>query len=253
MKHILLLSALLMLGGHTLQAQTLETQTDDVTVQKKYYITLADGSAVADVTFEMRKTQGDKPAMVAVSKNDGTELARFYFFGNYRTDKSSCIGYDERARAFVIELKSSEDYRSGKDLLDMASAFLRPYTAGTVYSDVPLQYVCSAAAEGEPRAVAILHKAAQKSRGKLKKKLPSLKLTGYDIRRDYWELEAHGDFNPFDFQIVNLKTDYIERQAARFGYTQSTDRESIMRRLEEGDHETLDFVSALLTITKKKK
>lgn len=102
-------------------------------------------------------------------------------------------------------------------------------------------------------AVAILHKAADKSRGKLKKKLPSLKLTGYDIRRDYWELVAHGDFNPFDFQISNLKNYYIKRQAGRFGYTRSTDLESIMKRLEEGDQETLDFVSSLLTIVKKKK
>ena len=101
--------------------------------------------------------------------------------------------------------------------------------------------------------VSILDKAADKSRGRLKKKLPSLRLTGYDIRRDYWELEAHGDFNPFDFQIVNLKADYIERQARRFGYTQHADRETIMKRLEEGDRETADFVSALLTINKKKR
>lgn len=253
MKHILLLSAMLMLCGQTMSAQDELTQTDVPAIPTHYYVTLSDGSAVPDVRFEMRKTQGDKPAMLAVSKNDDTELARFYFFGNYRASQSSCIGYDRRAKAFVIELKSCEDYRAGKDLLDMATSFIRPYTSGTIYSDVPLQYICSAAAEGDSRALAILDKAADKSRGKLKKKLPSLKLTGYDIRRDYWELEAHGDFNPFDFQIVNLKNDYIVRQAKRFGYTQSADRESIMRRLDAGDRETSDFVSALLTIAKKKK
>lgn len=252
MKHILLLSALLILCGHAMNAQIGPTQIEAQDVQKRHYVTLSDGSAVPDVNFEMKKTQGDKPAMVAVSKNDGTELARFYFFGNYRASKSSCIGYDSRAKAFVIELKSADDYRSGKDLLDMATAFIRPYTSGTIFSDVPLQYICSAAVKGDPRAEAILDKAAGKSRGKLKKKLPSLKLTGYDIYRDYWELEVHGDFNPFDFQIENLKMDYIDRQAKRFGYTQSSDRESIMRRLEEGDRETSDFVYALLTIKKKK-
>ena len=253
MKYILLLAALLMLCGQAygLPVEPIESETQ--AVQKRYYVTLADGSAVPDVNIEMRKTQGDKPAMVAVSKNDGTEVARFYFFSNYCASKSSCIGYDRRAGAFVIELKNNGDYRSGKDLLDMAETFIRPYASGTVYADVPLQYICSAAANGEPRANAILDKAASKSRGKMKKKLPSLKMTGYDIRRDYWELEAHGDFNPLDFQIVNLKTDYIETQARRFGYTQSTDRESIMKRLEAGDRETVDFVSALLTISKKKR
>lgn len=253
MKHILLLSALLILCGQAMIAQEMPAQADTAAVHKRYFITLADGSAVPDVSFEMKKTQGDKPAMIIESKNDGTEIARFYFFGNYHEKKSSCIGYDGRAKAFVIELKSSDDFRTGKDLLDMADAFVRPFTSGTVYSDVPLQYICSAAATGEPRAVAILDKAADKSRGKLKKKLPTLKLTGYDIRRDYWELEARGDFNPFDFQIVNLKNDYIARQAKHFGYTKTADRESIMKRLEEGDHETVDFVSALLTISKKKR
>jgi len=253
MKHILLLSVLLMLCGQSMDAQAVPVQADSAVVRKRYFITLADGSVVPDVNFEMKKTQGNKPAMVIESKNDGTELARFYFFGNYHEKKSGCIGYDSDAKAFVIELKSSEDYRSGKDLLDMADAFVRPYTSGTVYSDVPLQYICSAAAAGEPRAVAILDKAADKSRGKLKKKLPTLKLTGYDIRRDYWELEARGDFNPFDFQIEKLKNDYIARQAKRFGYNKTADREAIMQRLEEGDHETVDFVSSMLTINKKKR
>lgn len=252
MKHILLWAIMIVLGGQVMSAQIETPQTETETTQKRYFITLSDGSAVPDVSFELKKTQGDKPAMVAVSKNDGTEVARFYFFGNYVAKKSSCVGYDGRAKAFVMEIKSSDDYRSGKDLLDMAEAFIRPYTAGTIYSDVPLQYICSAAAEGEPRAMAILNKAADKSKGKLKKKLPSLKLTGYDIRRDFWELEAHGNFNPFDFQIVNLKNDYIERQAKRFGYSQSADRESILRRLEAGDRETTDFVTALLTINKKR-
>lgn len=243
---------MLMLCVQLMSAQGNAPRVEAEGTQKRYYVTLADGSAVPDVKFELKKTQGDKPAMVAVSKNDGSEVARFYFFGNYLAKKSACIGYDGRAKAFVMEIKSSDDYRSGKDLLDLATAFMRPYTSGTIYSDVPLQYICSAAAEGEPRARAILDKAAAKSKGKLKKKLPSLKLTGYDIRRDYWELEAHGNFNPFDFQIVNLKNDYIARQAKRFGYTQSADRESIMRRLEAGDNETVDFVSALLTIKRKK-
>ncbi len=253
MKHILLLSALLMLCGQTYGLPVEPTGAETQDVQKRYFITLADGSAVPDVNFEIRKTRGDKPAMVAVSKNDGTEVARFYFFSNYRASASSCIGYDRRAGAFVIELKNNDDYRSGKDLLEMAQKFIRPYASGTIYADVPLQYICSADVAGEPRAAAILDKAADKSRGRLKKKLPSLRLTGYDIRRDYWELEAHGDFNPFDFQIVNLKADYIERQARRFGYTQHADRETIMKRLEEGDRETADFVSALLTINKKKR
>lgn len=252
MKYILLLTALLSLGSFSSYALT-EYEGQEETSHKRYFVTLSDGTAVPDVNFEMRKTQGDKPTMVAESKNDSTEVARFYFFSNYRTKRSSCIGYDARGKAFVIELKHNDDFRTGKDLLDMASEFLRPYTAGTIYYDVPLQYICSAAASGEPRAIAILDKAAQKSAGKLKKKLPSLKITGYDIRRDYWELEAHGNFNPFDFQIANLKEDFILRQAKRFGYTQSADRESLMRRIQEGDRETVDFVSALLTVDKRKK
>lgn len=220
---------------------------------KHYYVTLSDGSAVPDVSFELLVSQGDKPVMRIVSKNDGEEVARFYFFNNFRAKKSSCIGYDARAKAFVIELKSRDDYRTGKDLLEMASEFLRPYAMGTLYSDVPLQYICSAGAIGEPQALDILLRVAKKSQGKLKKKLPSLKITRYDIRRDYWELEAHGDFNPFDFQLVNLKNDYIQRKAKHFGYKQSADRDSIMKRLEEGDMETVTFVSALLTIERKKR
>ncbi len=252
MKYILLLAALLSVGSFSSYAQT-ELDRQEETSHKRYFVTLSDGTAVPDVNFEMKKSQGDKPVMVAESKNDGSEVARFYFFSNYHAKQSNCVGYDPRGKAFVIELKRNDDFRAGKDLLEMASAFLRPYTAGTIYYDVPLQYICSAAANGEPRAIAILDKAAQKSKGKLKKKLPSLKITGYDIRRDYWELEAHGNFNPFDFQIANLKEDFILRQAKRFGYTQSADRESLIRRIEEGDQETVAFVSAHLTIDKREK
>ena len=137
MKHILLLSALLMLCGQTYGLPVEPTGAETQDVQKRYFITLADGSAVPDVNFEIRKTRGDKPAMVAVSKNDGTEVARFYFFSNYRASASSCIGYDRRAGAFVIELKNNDDYRSGKDLLEMAQKFIRPYASGTIYADVP--------------------------------------------------------------------------------------------------------------------
>lgn len=238
-------------GSLPLQAQTSGYEQPAF---KRYYVTLSDGSAVPDVEFEMHKPRGDRPVMTAVSKNDSTDvLAKFYFFNNPRAKESSCIGYDGRGKAFVIELRRTDDFRTGKDLLDMASAFLNPYTAGTIYYDVPLQYICSAASIGDVRAVAILDKAADKSRGKLKKKLPSLKMTKYDIQRDYWELEAHGDFNPFDFQIVNLKNDFISRQAKRFGYTQSVDRESIMRRIADCDGETLEFVSAHLKIDDRKK
>ena len=75
MKHILLLSALLMLCGQAMIAQDMPAQADTAAVHKRYFITLADGSAVPDVSFEMKKTQGDKPAMIIESKNDGTEIA----------------------------------------------------------------------------------------------------------------------------------------------------------------------------------
>ena len=135
----------------------------------------------------------------------------------------------------------------------MAQKFIRPYASGTIYADVPCNTYAVRMSRASHGLRLFLTRLPTSREAGSKKKLPSLRLTGYDIRRDYWELEAHGDFNPFDFQIVNLKADYIERQARRFGYTQHADRETIMKRLEEGDRETADFVSALLTINKKKR
>lgn len=242
--------------GQEVSAQEWDVEMVDSPVNKpvrKYFVTLPDGSAVPEVRFVTQPTRGDKPPVVAVTRSDSMEVARFYTFSIYGSKKTSCLGYEPRSRSFVIELHSLSDYGSAKDLVDIATRFMRQFTRGTVYADVPLQLLCSAAADGEPVATAILDKAAKKSKGKLKKRLPSLKCTGYDIQRDYWELNAKGDFNPFDFQIANMKEDYVKKQAKRFGYRGKLDRESILRQIDRQDRETIEFVSAQLKIERKKR
>lgn len=177
---------------------------------------------------------------------DRTPLADYYLFYSKKATALECVGYDAPGHAFV--LKASPVSALSETAVNAAvDKFLAKYADGTEFAGKPNADIILEAKSGNSAASGLLDRAAKDSEKKLKNSIPAVECVKYDLKSRFGEFKQSGSFEPFEYQTERAIQSFVDKQAKKFGYSQSTDRNEIYNRYKAGDAETVEFVKAKLS------
>ncbi|MDE7145278.1 MAG: hypothetical protein K2O30_03900 [Duncaniella sp.] len=191
------------------------------------------------------------PYMELYNSSDRTPWADYYLYYTKKGTEMECIGYDAAGKAFVLKAPLMFNV-SEKAVNAAVDKFIAKYVAGTDLDGKTNADIIRAAESGDKNAAEVLSLAAKASKKKLQNSLPVVECIKYNLKSRYGEFKQSGTFEPFEYQTEAAIQRYIDKQAKKFGYKQSTDRNEIYNRFNAGDAETVDFVNARLSIKSKK-
>lgn len=207
-----------------------------------------------ELTAELAVTGSKNPSdayMELYNAYDRTPLADYYLFYSRKARGLECIGYDAAGHAFVLKA-SPTSIISEEEINTAVDRFLAKYSDGTEFAGKPNTDIILAAKSGNETSSEILSRSAKASEKKLKDALPAVECIKYDIKSRFGEFKQSGKFEPFEYQTERAIQRFVDKQAKKFGYKQSTDRNEIHKRYKAGDAETVEFVDAKLSIKSRK-